>query len=198
MPLQFSYPGVQHRHQRLVCPKYWVCFSFRMIHPEYAENSLRTKCNLCLSSSPSPICWYPLPRSCQSVPQHEYLLRSENSVNYLANTQPICTTSSCSRHHLAPCTPSLKSRLKLTVFPWHIAVRFPRMASRCGERDTDPALVPTQYVCTSLLASGNDGDAASLTHHTELVSVWVSLHGSPAQQSASKKIYCFIWHSVIH
>lgn len=141
---------------------------------------------------------YSLSRAYQSVPQHERLVKSMNNVNYLANTEPSCTITSFPRHHLAPWTASLKSSLKLTVFPWHIAVRFPRMASRCWGRETDPALIPTQYVCTSLLASGNDRVAASFTHHTELASMWVSSHGSPAQQSASKKIYCFIWHSVIH
>lgn len=164
----------------------------------FIQNMEETQCAPCWSFFLCPVCQYLLPRTCQSVSQHECLLRSENNVSYLANTQPICTTPSCSRHHFAPQTALLKSGLKLTVFPWHIVVRIPIMASRCWERDTDPALIPTQYVCTSLLASGNDGDAASLTHHTKLVSVWVSLHSSPAQQSASKKIYCFIWHSVIH
>lgn len=139
-----------------------------------------TQCGLYWSSSLSPVCHYPLPRALQSVPQHACLLRSENNVNYLANTQPICTIPSCSRHYLAPQTALLKFSLKLTVFPWHIAVKFPTVASRCWERDTDPAFIPTQYVCTSLLASGNYGDAARLTHHTELVSMWVCSHDSAA------------------
>lgn len=132
-----------------------------------------------------------------SVSQHECLQRSMNNVNYLANTEPSYAIPSCSRSHLALWTLLLKSGLKLIVSV-DIVVRFPRMASRCWGMEPNPTLVPVQYVCTSLLGSGNDGVAASFTHHTELVSMWVSLHGSPTQQSASKKIYCFIWHSVIH
>lgn len=39
--------------------------------------------------------------------------------------------------------------------------------------EPNPTLVPVQYVCTFLLACGNDGVAASFTHHTELVSMSV-------------------------
>lgn len=122
----------------------------------------------------------PFSRALHNVSQHECLLRSENKVSYLGNAQPICTIPSCSRHYLAPRTALLKFSLKLTVLPWHIAVKFPTVSSRCWERDTDPALIPTQYVCTSLLATVNYEDAARLTHHTELLSMWVCSHDSPA------------------
>lgn len=41
-------------------------------------------------------------------------------------------------------------------------------------------LIPTQYVGASLLAPGNYGDAARLTHHTELPSMGVCSCDSPA------------------
>lgn len=63
---------------------------------------------------------------------------------------------------------------------------------------TDPAIIPSQYVCTLIPVPGEHEAAASLTHHTELVGMWVLWYGGSAQQPLSKKIYCSIWQSVIH
>lgn len=79
-------------------PKYRVNFSFSKIH---LEHRWRTQCGPCWSSL-SPLST--LSRVHQSISQHECLQRSENKVNYLANTQPTCTIPSCSWHHLAPQT----------------------------------------------------------------------------------------------
>lgn len=36
---------------------------------------------------------------------------------------------------------------------------------------TDPAIIPSQYVCTLIQVPGEHGAAASLAHHTELVGI---------------------------
>lgn len=40
---------------------------------------------------------------------------------------------------------------------------------RSRESRTDPAIIPSQYVCTLIPVPGEHGAATSLTHHTELV-----------------------------
>lgn len=173
---QLSYLGIQQNPQRWWAPH----IEFTFLSAGFIQTWWGTQCGPYWSSSLNPVCHHLFPRALQSVPQHKYLLRSENSVSYLENTQPICRIPSWSRHYLAPQTALLKFSLKLTVFPWHTAVKFPTVASRCWERDTDPALIPTQYVCTSLLAFGNYADAARLTHQTELLNMWVCSHDSLA------------------
>lgn len=67
---------------------------------------------------------------------------------------------------------------------------------RGRESRTDPAIIPSQYVCTLIAVPGEYGAAARLTHHTELVGMWVLWHGGSVQQSQSK-IYCSIWQQVL-